>query len=143
MNPSSDSGPSSAAENGHASLPPANWREALMALLASRAALIQLESKEVAREGARRAVFIASASACVIITWALLLVSGISIIAEAGGWPWSWVALAAAAVHLLLALIFFKLSKPRGDAPFPVTRAEFQKDREWIENFQNPKKSND
>ncbi len=114
-----------------------------MALVASRISLVQLESIDVAKESARRATLIAACAASIVITWILLLVSSISMIAEAGGWPWNRVALASAAVHLLAALIFYKLSKSRGTPSFPVTRAEFQKDREWIENFQKPAKSND
>ena len=46
-------------------------------------------------------------------------------------------------LHLLIAIVLAKVAKSPMEATFPVTRAEFQKDREWIENFQNPNKSND
>lgn len=112
-----------------------------MALVATRVALIQLESKDVAKEATRRAALIGAACVGGVIAWALLLAGGISLIAEKGGWPWNRVALAAAAVHLLLAFIFIRLSKSSGTAAFPITRTEFQKDREWIENFQKTRKS--
>lgn len=114
-----------------------------MALVAARVSLIQLESKDVAKEASRRAALIGAACVSGVITWGLLLVGCISLIAELGGWPWNRVALAAAALHLLLAFIFIRLSKSSGASAFPITRNEFQKDREWIENFQKTRKSND
>lgn len=114
-----------------------------MALVDSRVSLIQLESRELGKEVGRRAIFIGAACVSAIITWGLLLVGCISLVAELGGWPWNRVALAAAALHLLLALIFFRLSKSSGGPAFPITRNEFQKDRAWIENFHHPRKSGD
>ena len=114
-----------------------------MALVDSRVSLIQLESRELGKEVARRSIFIGAACVSAVITWGLLLVGCISLIAELGGWPWNRVALAAAALHLLLALLFFRLSKSSGGQAFPVTRNEFQKDRAWIENFHHPRKSGD
>jgi uncharacterized membrane protein YqjE len=125
-----------------AGLPPANWREALMGLVSSRLALIELEAKDAAKSGVRRVVFLVGVCGCLFFTWALLLVGLVPLIADATGWPWSKVALGAAGVHLLVALIFYKLAKPSEAPSFPVTRTEFQKDREWIENFQKTKKSN-
>ncbi|RYD23814.1 MAG: hypothetical protein EOP88_02645 [Verrucomicrobiaceae bacterium] len=149
MNSSSDIGPSPSPASTGAPVPdagfqrPANWREALMALVDSRVSLIQLESKELGKEVARRSIFIGAACVSAVITWGLLLIGLISLIAELGGWPWNRVALAAAALHLLLAFVFFRLSKSSGGSAFPITRNEFQKDRAWIENFHHPRKSGD
>lgn len=114
-----------------------------MALIAARFALIELESKDLAKAGARCATLIAAACGCFIFTWALLLAGGVSLISEMIGWPWNRVALAAAALHLLAGIILARLAKPSGEPSFPVTRAEFKKDREWIENYQKTRKSND
>lgn len=113
-----------------------------MALIATRVALIQLESKDVTRGVIRIAILLAATFVCVLATWALFLAGGIALIAELAGWHWSWVALSVAALHLLAAIILVRLAKPSGKPAFPVTRAEFQKDREWIENFQKTKSSN-
>lgn len=121
---------------------PANWREALMGLIASRAALIELEAKEAAKSGARRAVMVGIAAGCLFFTWALLLAGVIGLIATQVGWGWHWVALGAAGLHLIAAVVLMKQAKPSGVPAFPVTRSEFQKDREWIENFQKTKSSN-
>jgi hypothetical protein len=121
----------------------ANWREALMGLIAARLALIQLESKDATQEASRRAGLIAAACGSVFFAWALLLVGGASLLSQATGWPWNLITLGLAALHLVLGIILAQSAKPSGAASFPVTRAEFQKDREWIENFNKDKKSND
>ncbi len=113
-----------------------------MGLVSSRIALIELESKEAAKGGARRAIALMAAIICVFFTWALLLAGGIAAISAATGWPWHWVAMAGAAIHLLAAIILIRRAKPSDQPAFPVTRSEFQKDREWIENLQKTRKSN-
>ena len=112
-----------------------------MGLIASRVALIQLESKDVARDGARRAGMLLGVIGFVFFGWTLLLAGMVALLSTATGWPWSWVAIGLAILHLLLAVVFAKLAKPSGKPAFPFTRAEFEKDREWIENFQKTSKS--
>jgi uncharacterized membrane protein YqjE len=121
---------------------PNNWREALMALIASRIALIRLEARQSAKSNASRAIRMAAAAFCLLFAWMLLLAGGIAAVAALAAWPWHWVALATAALHILLSWILIITVKTAPPA-FPATRAEFQKDREWIENFQKkPKSSN-
>jgi hypothetical protein len=121
---------------------PTNWREALLGLIAARFALIQIESKQAAKAGAGRAARLVAAVICVFFTWALILAGGIAALSHQTGWPWAWIALAAGGLHLVAAIILFQTAG-RGAAPtFIATRAEFQKDREWIENFQKNPKSN-
>ncbi len=144
MSPSSDTGPAAStavSKVGEESNTPQNWREAVMTLLATRVDLIRLESKEVAGGFARRAGFVAAAGILALFAWALLLAGAIGVISEATEWPWSWICVGAAVLHLLLAILFSKLASPKAKAAFPVTRAEFQKDREWIENLHKPTKS--
>ena len=145
MSPSSDTGPAAstaAPKVGERSDTPQNWREALMTLLATRVDLIKLESKVVAGGFARRAGFHAAAAFFAVFAWALLLTGAIGVISETTEWPWSWVCIGIAVLHLLLAILFSKLASPKAKAAFPVTRAEFQKDREWIENLHKTTKSN-
>lgn len=122
---------------------PSNWREALLTLIASRVSLIQLESKEAAKDGARRAISMLAVVICAFFAWALLLAGGVAAISNATGWPWYWIAIAAAGIHLAAAFILASAAKKPATPAFPVTLAEFQKDREWIENFQKTRKSND
>jgi uncharacterized membrane protein YqjE len=115
-----------------------------MALIAARITLIQLESKDVAHTTIRSAALILAACGCGFFSWALLLAGGISLTARLAGWPWAYVAMAAAVIHLLAGLFMARIvMKSPKDPAFPVARAEFQKDREWIENFQKKPKSND
>jgi threonine/homoserine/homoserine lactone efflux protein len=114
-----------------------------MSLIASRIALIQLEARDTARQRARRVLSVIVAAMCLFFTWALLLAGGIAAVSSASGWPWYWLAIGAAALHLLLALLLLSGGSSNPAVPvFPLTRAEFQKDREWIENFQKKPKSN-
>jgi uncharacterized membrane protein YqjE len=122
---------------------PANWREALMSLIATRLNLIELEAKDAAKEAATRGVALVAAVAFIIFAWLLLLAGGVSLIAKSANLPWDQVAIGLAALHFLGGIIFARLAKPSAATAFPVTRTEFKKDREWIENFQKTKKSND
>jgi uncharacterized membrane protein YqjE len=147
MNPASDTEfPPSVDHHGDTgysrATPPANWREAILALVASRLTLIELEFKQAAHAGVRRAMCAVVAGFCVLFTWALLLGGGIALLAHGSGWPWPWIAIATAALHLLAAICFIRASRPTTTPAFPVTRAEFQKDREWIENLHKNPKSN-
>lgn len=114
-----------------------------MALVAARVALFQLESKVAVRGATRRAGIIAAACGCAFAAWMLLLAGGVSIISQSTGWPWNWVAVGLAAVHLLVGVILAQVARSAETPNFPATRTEFQKDREWIENFNKPGKSND
>lgn len=114
-----------------------------MSLIASRIALIQLESKDAGKETAKRASLIGAAIGCLFFAWTLLLAGGVAAIAQAANFPWYWIAMGFALLHLVVAFILFRLAQPSGKPAFPITRAEFQKDREWIENFQKIKKSSD
>jgi hypothetical protein len=122
---------------------PSNWREALHTLIASRVSLIRLESKEAAKDGAKRAISMLVVVICAFFAWALLLAGGVAAISNATGWPWYWIAIAAAGFHMAAAMILAGAAKKPATPAFPVTLAEFQKDREWIENFQKTRKSND
>jgi MFS family permease len=144
MNQSPENAPSQGTANtGQQEPRPENWREALMTLVASRVALIQLEACDAARQRARRVAGMIVAVICLFFTWALLLAGGIAAISSATGCPWHWLAICAAVLHLLLALLLLRGGSADVATPaFPLTRAEFQKDREWIENFHKKPKSN-
>ena len=114
-----------------------------MTLVASRITLIQLESKDAVAEGARRVSYLVAAVCATVFAWALLLAGFVAILSEFAGLPWSWVAVGLGILHVLLAFLLVRLATPSGDPAFPITRAEFQKDREWIENFKQTRKSND
>lgn len=123
--------PVEAEETAAHSPPPATLLEALMTLIEARIGLIHLESADAAKAAARRLASFAIACFCLIFAWILLLAASTQIIAEAGQWPWSWVAIAMAILHLIIGIFFAR--QPQGSQNlFSATRAEFKKDREWI-----------
>ncbi len=138
--PSSTATKDAAIEN-HESRPD-HWVAALISLFSARLALFQLEAKESAGLALRRVICLVAAVICLFFTWLLLLAGTIAATAAMTGWPWYLLAIAAASFHLIAAIVLAKvLSKPAQPA-FPITRAEFQKDREWIEKLQKKPKSN-
>lgn len=118
--------------------PPANWREAVADLLSARVELIRLEAKQAAEQGARKAVVVAILAISAAFTWALVLVGVIPLLSEATGVRWPLIALAAAGVHLFVALLMVARLRRPGSPTFPITRDEFQRDREWFKNLQPP-----
>ncbi|MGA0853924.1 MAG: phage holin family protein [Luteolibacter sp.] len=128
-------------EGRDASHGPSTWIEALLAIISTRAELIRLEAKDAARKGSNKVARVIAAVLCITFGWSLLLAGSIGALSHLAGWPWFWTALAIGAIHIVGAVIL--LRKSSGHAPlFPVTRAEFQRDREWIENLQKHPKSN-
>lgn len=120
---------------------PSNLLEAFFSLVESRSGLIRIESQAAIKKGVRSAALTVGACFCLLFAWILLLAAGIPILAEVLNWPWSWVAIGVALLHLVLAFLMALSAKSCGAASFPATREEFKKDREWIANFRI-KKSN-
>lgn len=130
MNPEADqSSPQGTKQSG--------WIQPILTLVSSRLELIQYEFRQAARNQLRTLVALLAAGVCIFFTWALSLAGAIAAIATVSGWPWHLVALSFAAVHLIAAVILFKTAKGPQSAAFPITRSEFEKDREWLESLQN------
>ena len=129
-------------EGRESSQGPSSWIEALLAIISSRAELIRLEAKDAARKSSNKIARVIASVLCITFGWSLLLAGSIGALSALAGWPWFWTALAIGAIHIIIAVML--LHKPSGAVTplFPVTRAEFQKDREWIENLQKNPKSN-
>jgi len=122
---------------------PAGWGEALGLLISSRIGLIRLESTAAARQFGKCAAALAAAALAVMFAWALMLAGGIAALAANTSWPWHWIALAAALLHALAAAIcLWVANRSSLSTPFPITRAEFHKDREWLDTLKTPSKSN-
>lgn len=121
---------------------PQNWLDAALALIASRVGLIQLESRAAAKAASRKAIKCVLAAALLFFGWSLLLAGGVALVAHFSSWSWHWVALGCAALHVVVAFLLARSAAAPGPPPFPITRAELQKDREWINNLKNNGKSN-
>lgn len=115
---------------------PVGWIDAAITLLASRAAIIELEARSSARRATFRLARVIAATICLFFGWLLLVIGGIGALAIATGWKWHWLAISAAALHLIAALaLVARLKSSNSDPSFPLTRAEFKKDRQWLENL--------
>jgi cytochrome bd-type quinol oxidase subunit 2 len=113
---------------------PLGWLDSAALLVSSRIELIRLEARASARQSALRVAKIAAAALCLLFTWILLVAGGIGALAAATGWPWHWLAIAAALIHLIAA--FALVARRHTTEPsFPLTRAEFEKDRQWLETL--------
>jgi uncharacterized membrane protein YqjE len=116
---------------------PGNWREALAGLVASRAAIVSLEAKDAAASAIGRLVPLLVGVVCLVGVWVLAMAGAVGAVVAATEWEWYHVAFAAAGIHLMIALIAIMIAKAKRPAPFPVTRAEFEKDREWLNQLKN------
>jgi uncharacterized membrane protein YqjE len=114
-----------------------NWVEAIFGLIESRSAIISLEAKDALGNTLAKLVPFVVCVFCVFATWALVVVATIGGLASATLWKWHQITFAMAALHLIIALIARFIAKKQKPAPFPVTRSEFEKDREWLIHLKN------
>jgi uncharacterized membrane protein YqjE len=107
---------------------------ALALYLEARGRLLQIEVQEAAAKSVGGVVLAAVLAACVFCAWLLAAPALVWLVAKSGGWPWTHVALVAAALHLALAFGVFLLLKSRlkGFKAFEETFQQFQRDREWL-----------
>jgi uncharacterized membrane protein YqjE len=68
----------------------------------------------------------------------VFLITGIVVgLAHLAGISWPWIALAAAALHFIIALVLLLIARSRITKPFfRATLAELKKDREWLRNLE-------
>jgi uncharacterized membrane protein YqjE len=110
--------------------------------LKARAELLAIEAREASQVAAQKGIFGVLIVVLLFFSYTLVLTGAVSLL---GGWleaiwprackgiGWQLTALAAGALHFLLALILFsKLKRKPEQALFEYTRAEFQKDRAWL-----------
>jgi uncharacterized membrane protein YqjE len=123
---------------GHAGL-----LENLLAILAALADFFESRFALVAQESKAAAVQLLILAGCLIFALLLcamgyiFLITGVVVgLAHLVGISWPWIALAAAAVHFIIALALLVVARSRITKPlFRNTRAELKKDREWLKNL--------
>jgi uncharacterized membrane protein YqjE len=111
---------------------PRDWVEALLTLAFSRAEIIRIEAKAASRGAMNRLALLLVGIFALFAAWALALAASIGAIAASSSWEWYHVAFASAGAHVFIGAIFLLVLRARNSESFPVTRAEFQKDREWL-----------
>jgi len=123
---------------GHAGL-----LENLLALLTALAEFFESRFALVAQESKAAAVQVLILVGCVIFAlllsalgYVFLITGAVVGLAHLAGVSWPWIALAAAAVHFIIALVLLLVARSRITKPlFRTTLAELKKDREWLKNL--------
>lgn len=119
-----------------------DWKDAILSLIVSRIAIIRIESKDAIASAVSKVIAVVIALFFLLLVWLLLLTGAIGAIAAKSGWYWYDVTFVAAGVHalvVLIALAFCRTKKTR--VGFPITKAEFEKDLEWLNELKNERNS--
>src|SRR6478736_10134308 len=122
---------------GHAGL-----LENLLALLNAHAEFFESRFALLAEESKGAAVQLLILVGCVIFAlllcalgYVFLITGAVVGLAHLIGISWPWIALAAAALHFIIALMLLVIARSRITKPFfRVSLAELRKDREWLKN---------
>ncbi len=109
----------------------------------SRAALFATESKAAAIQFVVVAICLIAALLFFAFGYVFLLVAAVVGIAHWTNVSWVWIALDAAALHILIAFISVLIALSGIKKPiFRETTAELKKDREWLKNLETNQKPN-
>ncbi|MEP4078282.1 phage holin family protein [Haloferula sp.] len=111
------------------------WAAAVSGFVTARLDLIKLEARDASEVAAKRGVLLAVILGCAFFVWLLGVAGIVGWISDSQSWPWYAVTLAAAGLHLLVAIIAVVLLKKPAPPSFPLTRAELSKDQAWLETL--------
>jgi len=110
---------------------------ALVEFFESRFALLAEESKSAALQVLILVGCLIFAILLCAIGYVFLITGVVAGLAHLLGISWPWIALAAAALHFIIALVLVLIARSRITKPFfRATLAELKKDREWLKNLQ-------
>jgi len=102
----------------------------------SRFALLAQESKVAAVQVLILVGCLIFALLLSALGYVFLITGAVVGLAHLAGISWPWIALAAAAVHFIIALVLLLVARSRITKPlFRTTLAELKKDREWLKNL--------
>src|SRR5207249_10910083 len=114
---------------------------ALADFFESRAALFATESRAALVQFVLVAICLVAALLFFAFGYVFLLATAIVAVAHLANVSWLWTALAAAGLHILIALIFLLVAWSGIKRPIlPETIAELKKDREWLKNLETNQK---
>jgi len=123
---------------GHAGL-----LENLLALASALADFFESRFALLAQESKAAAVQVLILASCLILAvllcalgYIFLITGAVVGVAHLAGVSWPWIALAAAAVHFIIAIVLLLVAYSRITKPvFRATLAELKKDREWLKHL--------
>ena len=114
---------------------------ALADFFESRASLFATESKSALVQFVLIAICLIAALLFFAFGYVFLLATAVVAVAHLANVSWLWTALAAAGLHILIALIFILIARSGIKRPIlPETIAELKKDREWLKNLETNQK---
>jgi uncharacterized membrane protein YqjE len=109
---------------------------ALVEFFESRFALLAEESKTAARHLLILVGCLILAMLLCALGYVFLITGAVVGLAHLLGISWPWIALAAAALHFIVALVLLLIARSRITKPFfRASLAELKKDREWLRNL--------
>ena len=110
--------------------------KALTAFFESRFALLAEESKSAAVQLLMLAGCLIFALLLCALGYVFLITGAVVGLAHLAGISWPWIALAAAALHFIIALVLLLIARSQITKPFfRATLAELKKDREWLKHL--------
>lgn len=115
-----------------------HWQSALAEFVASRIALIRLESKDAIRVVAEKSRYSAMLMAFSLIAWFFFIAGLIGCLHHFTHAPWWLYAMGFGVLHALVALRLVMLLKRPQPPAFPLTCEEFHKDRLWMQSLKTP-----
>jgi len=109
---------------------------AVFAYIETRAALLAVESRAMLLQLVAVLAFGVGALVAILLGYIFVLAGLIAGIANRTGISWTWVALCAGLLHIMLAIVCLLLakSKLRGRL-YPETRAELKRDQQWLKSL--------
>lgn len=114
---------------------------AKLSYLQARLKLAGIEGKEAAIHGGIIIGLALGALIALVFGYILLVLALVFLVALAfgGGNAWIWVLIAAAAIHIIGALVLLLVARAKLGTPlFPLTLDELKKDQEWLRTTTKP-----
>jgi len=109
---------------------------ALFAYVETRAALLAVESKAMLLQLVAVVAFALAALIAIVFGYIFILASLIAGIAHGTGVSWTWIALGAGLLHVVLAVVCVLLAKAKLTGRlYPETRAELKRDQQWLKSL--------
>lgn len=115
-----------------------NWKEAIPDLIFSRIGIFRIEAQDAWEVTVRKLILLSVLLFGLFATWSLITAGLIGVISARFNCPWYFAAFSLGGVYLLVSLMMLLIIKrSKKTESFPITRQEFEKDREWLNQLKN------